>query len=479
VTLWPVEVSAATYETPPFPAAVREFARDARALVRLELRSHGLPFGQLDLARLRLFLSGDEGFTSRLHELLLCHVRRVSYRGDDRAQLVHVDVPVDRRWEGPLQPVGFADDEGLLPYSDRSFVGYRLLTEYFSFRRKFLFVDVALDALRRVATPWGHRLELLLFLDEADPGTDLPVDQETFRLGCTPVVNLFSNHDCHPIRLEHQKIEYPVLPEDGRPTSFEVYSIDTVEGINPETGENIEYRPFFSSKHTEHPDSLAAYWHATRRPGVHPGDRGTDVYLSFVNLGFQPTSPPAEIVLVRATCSNRDLPALTSGPWGFELTEPAPVRSVTLLGDLSAPARLPLEEVRWRLLSHLALNHLSIADGQDGAAALRELLRLYLFSGDDKTQQQIEGVVDVAHARRVTPVLDGLMPGFCRAVEVRIEFDEEKYTGSGFFLFASVLERFLGLYAAINSATRLVARSRQRSEYQIAWPYRAGEQTLV
>ena len=29
-----------------------------------------------------------------------------------------------------------------------------------------------------------------------------------------------------------------------------------------------------------------------------------------------------------------------------------------------------------------------------------------------------------------------------------IEFDEEKYVGSGVFLFASVLEKFLGLYTS-------------------------------
>ena len=32
--------------------------------------------------------------------------------------------------------------------------------------------------------------------------------------------------------------------------------------------------------------------------------------------------------------------------------------------------------------------------------------------------------------------------GFCRGMEVTIEFDEAKYVGSGLFLFASVLEGF-------------------------------------
>ena len=32
-----------------------------------------------------------------------------------------------------LKAVGFEPDEGMLPYTARSFPGYRLLTEYFSF----------------------------------------------------------------------------------------------------------------------------------------------------------------------------------------------------------------------------------------------------------------------------------------------------------------------------------------------------------
>jgi type VI secretion system protein ImpG len=87
--------------------------------------------------------------------------------------------------------------------------------------------------------------------------------------------------------------------------------------------------------------------------------------------------------------------------------------------------------------------------------------------------------LSVSSRRGVAPITDGTMAGFCRGVEVSIEFDEEKYAGSGVFLFASVLDRFLPLYASINSATRLVARSKQRHGILKQWPYRAGEKTLL
>ena len=42
-----------------------------------------------------------------------------------------------------LRPVGFGEDEGMLPYSRRSFTGYRLLQEYFCFPQKFFFIDLS------------------------------------------------------------------------------------------------------------------------------------------------------------------------------------------------------------------------------------------------------------------------------------------------------------------------------------------------
>ena len=95
------------------------------------------------------------------------------------------------------------------------------------------------------------------------------------------------------------------------------------------------------------------------------------------------------------------------------------------------------------------------------------------------TRQLIEGITAVS-SRRVTGRLPGAgVEGFCRGMEVTIEFDEQKYVGSGVFLFASVLERFLGLYTTINSFTQLVARTTQGEGPLKTWPARAGDQQLI
>jgi type VI secretion system protein ImpG len=132
---------------------------------------------------------------------------------------------------------------------------------------------------------------------------------------------------------------------------------------------------------------------------------------------------------------------------------------------------------QWRLISHLSLNYLSICEG--GREALQEILKLYAFSPSAAIQQQIAGITNVGSRQVVARPASMAWNGFCRGLEVTIEFDEEKYVGSGVFLFASVLERFLGLYASLNSFTQLIATSQQREEPVKRWPPRAGEQILL
>jgi type VI secretion system protein ImpG len=162
----------------------------------------------------------------------------------------------------------------------------------------------------------------------------------------------------------------------------------------------------------------------------------------------------------------------------FELEGAAPVLRIRSLVKPTDPVRPPLAgDTMWRLISHLTLNYVSLGNG--GPEALQELLKLYDFSGSSAVRQQIEGIVEVSSSRVVRRPATMGWHGFCRGIEVTIRFDEDKYVGSGVFLFASVLDKFLGLYASLNSFTQLVATTLQRERPLKRWPPRAGEQILL
>ena len=130
-------------------------------------------------------------------------------------------------------------------------------------------------------------------------------------------------------------------------------------------------------------------------------------------------------------------------------------------------------------MSHLALNHVSITGGEAGTEALREILKLYDFRDSAETRATIDGVAAVASRHAVGRAPSRRGGGICRGVEVRIEFDPDRFTGGGVFLFASVLERFLALYASINSFVQTVASVRGREGELRRWSPRAGETVLL
>jgi type VI secretion system protein ImpG len=221
--------------------------------------------------------------------------------------------------------------------------------------------------------------------------------------------------------------------------------------------------------------------------------------MTLVDNRFRPVEREiGEILNVEALCSNRDLPArLPIGPEGdFRIEGKPGVRTIRCLRK-PTPAIRPKAGVdgRWKVISHLSLSFLSLTDrapgdgfqsdlsgigsGSPGLDAFREMLRLYDFTDSSVARQRIAGLIGVSSRPVMHRIRAGEVTVPARGLEVRLELDADKYAGSGVFLFASVLERFLGMYASINSFVRTVAVVRQREGVLKAWPPRAGTRSLL
>ncbi len=478
--LWPIDVKAVSLHQTPCPAPSTSRQSECAAVLRLVLRcrSKDLTFSALDLKSLRFYLKGQAQHVFRLYELIFNNTLEVAL-----ANAPNDPAPVFLPKEC-IQAVGFEADEGMLPYSPRSFLGYRLLTEFFSFPQKFLFFDLArLD--RATMGRLGNQMEVYFYLDRAIPDLEPNVTADAFRLGCTPIVNLYSQR-AEPIPVTHTDFQYRVVPDLRRPLAHEVYSVDRVTASFP-NGDGQEYSPFFSVKHASQAEAAKTYWHAIRQPSeanVAQGDRGTEVYLSLVDLAFQPSAPVNAVLEVETTCLNRDLPHRL--PFGgdqprLHLSEGgALVSRIVCLVPPTRTVRPALKRgTLWRLISHLSLNHLSLVEDQGKPDALREILKLYDFADSAEARKMIDGIMSVASRRIVGTVRTDGPVSFGRGIEVTIQFDEERFSGSGLFLFASVLERFLALYCTVNSFSKLIATIRGRQGELRRWPPRLGEKILA
>ncbi|HEY1986674.1 MAG TPA: type VI secretion system baseplate subunit TssF [Terracidiphilus sp.] len=479
-TLWPLTVSAAEWTAPSrLKPAVK--TSDSAYAIRLELRcARDVTFVGLKPERLRFYLDGESGLVNMLYELLFSRLNRIQIRDlTPNSKLAPITLPASA-----LNAVGFAPDEGLVPYPSASFAGHRLLLEYFAFPEKFLFVDLCgLEAVSQAG--FKDAIEIIFLLSDVEGSgriqrLELELSKKTFRLGCAPVVNLFSQ-SAEPIQLNQRKAEYPLVPDVRRPYAVEVFSVDEVSAINSVNQKITTFEPFYSLRHSARREDRSCFWLARRRPSTRPNDDGTDISISLLDLTLSTVDPDATVLSVRATCTNRDLPSRL--PFGnqdsdFEMEGAGSMRRIVALRKPTAPVRPALgKSVLWRLVSHLSLNYLSLVN--DGKDALQEILRLYDVGRTAYSQNVIQSIVQISSKPHFARLVSEQGVSFARGLRIEMELDEDQFTGGGAFLFATVLERFFGLAASLNSFTQLIVTTRQRKEGLHEWEPRSGRRLLV
>lgn len=489
VTLFPVELVRAQYTGYLADLGdVRELGRRTpRAALRLRLRAMaGLTFSSLALDRLPLYLKGEDEVALRLYEQLGAHAVGALVRGASGGAW-RSSVAAE-----PVTMPGFGDDEAVLPYPDHAFRPYRLLHEYFAFPGRFLFaaVEGLGEAVRAIKE---SEIDIVVLLDAVEPSLESMVDTSRVVLHCTPVVNLFSRATDR-IHLTDKTHEFLVLPDRTRPLDFEVHSVESVVGFGASAEVQRTFLPFYGLKEHHLTDEAPGYYTIDRRPRLlssrqrQAGPRSTyighEVFLSLVDGNQGPFRSTLKQVSVQALCTNRDLPlqmVLGTGRTDFTMDLGGPIQSVRVVAGPTPPrSSVPSGETSWRLIGHLALNHLSLTDGPgaEGASALRALLGLYAEWADSGMRRQIEGLRSIASrsiARRLP------LPGpltFARGLEVTLTADESAFEGSGVYLLGSVLARFFSRYVSINSFVETVLRTVQRGEV-VRWPAELGTRKLL
>jgi len=479
--LWPLSITAAQFTTPDRLRPPVRVDRGESGAIRIEVRA--LPdvvLSSLGLDTLRLHLSGSATFLATLYEVMANNTARILLRDlapDSRKP--PIELPASS-----LVPVGFAEDEGMLPLAGRAFLGYRLLTEYFAFPERFFFFDVkGLAALRSAG--FGNAFEIVVLttpfeLPERRQSLEAGVGAQTFKLGCSPTINLFEQ-TAEPILLTQKRYEYVVVPDHRRRTETEVFSVDAVRVQTRQSEDSLVFEPLYSLRHSTARSDRGRYYITRRRETPWRSDRSSEVLISFVDSAGQLKLPKSDTVTCQVTCFNSDLPSmldLGQGGSDFSIEGGGPFKSIkALLKPTSVVQPFYGRELLSKLISQLSLNYLSIVEG--GGDALREIMRLHNFTGAEPSQQQIAGIRNVtssvAHARMVK----GFGMGIARGRLVDIELEEERFAGTPMFLFASVIEHFLGMFASINSFSQLRVRSTRRKNYLREWAPRCGWKTIL
>ena len=480
VELWPLHIAEAELQRglPAFGAAVLATAAQAgqrgaagvRACLRLRLRA--LPPWRLDqlqgLHSLRVHLGGDEAIAAQVFDLL---------HGSFAGCVAGLPGKVDGATPLPgcsLSCQALQPGQGALPLRPGWLASHNLLLEYF--HAPACLLEFTLHGLARtLAATAGSEVDLWLLL-RRDPGPlGAWVDEQTFVLGCTPVVNLFEART-ERLQLAAGSSECHVVADRTRPLDFEVWGVDELRGHAAADGRERVFRPlyqtlqrdggdhrrYFSLRREPRRPSQAALRRGGRSPYV-----GTEVYASLVDQFDAPHPLELHQLWARAWLSNRDLPLWLAGESGagLQLTVAAQLRDARLLRPPSPPRPpLGLDHPAWRFIRLLGLHHLPLAElgAQPAAQALRELLRLFAPAADAAAAARIEALrgARIEVRTRRLPLPGPLVHG--RAVHARLEFDEGAFSPGSPLLLGMVLEQWMAQYVAINTCCSTEVHTLQR-----------------
>lgn len=373
---------------------------------------------------------------------------------------------------GQIKPVGFGEDEALIPHAATTYSGYRLLQEFFVFKEKFLFVDVTgleqiesqpKDLLKR-ARGFELRFEFSKF-----PGKAVRPTVDNIKLYCTPATNLF-RHQAFPIPLGAGQRDYPLLPANMATKHCEVFSVEQVRGSQPSGNGHREYLPLES-----------------RNPGF---DNSGASSAPFYSLHLQPSAlndgllttirfkvedATNETVAIDLNCTNRHLPCqLKVGELclaGTGIPGLLPFKNITPPTPSYAP---PMTGgYLWRLISNMSLNYLSLADVQ----ALKEILQAYdLPAFHDRqahqaSQRFFEALQRVSHQHIDCLKFGRPVRGIRTLLNITVQDTQQE---AEWFLLGSVLDHFFALYASDHSFNQLQITSRSGESW--IWETRPGQQ---
>uniref|UniRef100_UPI003BEEBD51 type VI secretion system baseplate subunit TssF n=1 Tax=Burkholderia arboris TaxID=488730 RepID=UPI003BEEBD51 len=495
VSLTSLHIDAARYmPTTMAPAKVR-LAPEATGILSITFTSRS-PTGHLDAAvpsaPIRVHLSGNRPVVAALTDALLL-----------RATHAFVEIDQDGRWHAlskvPVDAVGFGDNETLLPNDGGSAgLAFRYLLEYFAFPEKFDFIDIDFKRIQRAAhAPHARRLTVHVVMRDTPADSTVAqwladVDAHTFKLFCTPVINLF-DRPAEPILLTEADRSYPItpVPLEEKGNALDLYAISKVylgeksdvdvHSVAPTASSaRTSVPPYRAFSHSHAPG--AVYWLLSQDSGAAFKSPPRPWQLALVGLDGRTTKPAQSQVDLDVIATNGDLPAhLPIGnPLGDLLNESAALACpIVFITQPTAPMTLTRgEQALWRVLSTLSPHPFDMT--RHGLSGLRAFLRLHAPPTAVVAQQGIDALRDLDYRPAIRWMsLESKLQSFVRGVEIFVSIDEAALRLLTLSTFAQMLDRFFAPYAPVNSYVQLVIRSAQTGEELLRCDARPGTRPLV
>lgn len=394
---------------------------------------------QVDLRALPLYLHGDTPLASLLHLYL---TRRVT------ASYVRLPGNIERQpFGGRFRATGFEPDSVVWPVEETQNPEHLRLLEYFTFREKFMFVE--LNGLETIDWPEAPQWFELEFVLSTFWPSDFSVSKENLRLHCVPVVNLF-RLDARPLAINAHQTEYPLRPLRDNDPHTEIFGVEQVAtSFSEDAAVYTPFRQFQQKSGMMRHERPARYYHARIKRG--PSGRN-ETLLTLGGDAFEnERQNPEEPLALSLTGTNGVLPrkVLQSVLLDtLESTTQGPVRVRNLSTPTLAAYPPQRDRFHWQMLSQCGSSFLWM---MDNAEVLRNTLALHCWDDNEQNRRRLAGITDVKHWR-----LQKWKRYLMRGVDIEVTLNTGHFSGEGdVWLFGSLLNRFLAQFADMHLYNRL------------------------
>jgi type VI secretion system protein ImpG len=402
---------------------------------------------KLDLSELSLYLHAEPALALQLHYALTNGVSRVQVMFPEQTRQFAVELG----GQNCLKAFELNWDNVLLPVAQQNFLGFQLLQEYFSFRKKFLFVT--LHGLDKMNFPSPCQKIDIIIYTKITFAKEYQVTKDNFQLHCVPAINLFCT-SAEPIKYFPTRYEYPIVTDNRQTHTPVLYGVDKVIGIEDNTGKRCEY---FAMTSFSYRKQQSGYFHTQQR------NIGALYPTTFLMLGGIKENCSCTLSCV-ITVSNGHYPRRYLGENSLlqakqSLPNFISVRNITRPSAMLLPQQR--ENFRWRLLSYLSLNYQVLTE----LSNFKELLSNHDWTEQQDNEGRINGIQEIT-VQTIRKIHRGAL---FNGMQFTITVQEENYLSvADIHLFGMVIHQFLQMSSNFNIfiETRFVC---QPSQQEFVW----------
>lgn len=472
--LLPINLSFAEYKEVYSDEKIVESKKSPRSIIRMvvEYNDTKNTFSQKNPEKIRFFINAADHIAHRIYEMIFKHTIAIGLKSPDEDKIIFLS-------SDQIKPVGFDLEESIFSSTSQINQEYNILLDYFVFHEKFLFFELEGLNANNLSTI-KDKLEIIFYCDEIDNTLTNVINSKIFKLGCTPVINLFE-HFAEPINLDNNKHEYKIIPDlKYIKQELEIFSVKKVSVFRND-GVELEVNPLYGIKYKWNNSNFIPnfYWHIKRRIN---SCKKFEMFISFTDLEYNTLPVFEKIVYIESLCTNVDLPSHL--PFGSQESilqisgKTAPVASIECLIPFNTSIQPKLRNaLRWKIISHMTTNLLGISNQSICTDMLKEILSLYNLKSSESVKIIIDSIYSVECKKIQTRNLKSSRGAICHGIEILVKLEIYDLMKAGIYMFGCILDRIFAHFASINSFTKLTIFINNK-EYH-SWPIRLGSRPLL